>query len=83
MVPDIDEEVEGELQELEAHDDGDAQVQAQGASQARNQAWFLKIGLNTQMAIGVQGPSKSLFLGCVIPWVSSRNTGDTFFRVSI
>ena len=38
MVPDIDEEVKDEFQELKAHDDGDAQVQAQGASQARHQA---------------------------------------------
>ena len=64
MVPDIDEEVKDEFQELKAHDDGDAQVQAQGASQARHQAWFLKIwqkGVHF-LSIAVQSCAKRLLL---------------------
>ena len=83
MVPDIDEEVEGEFQDLKAHDDGDSQVQAQGASEARHQAWFLKICTHVMLYPMLIIDVRSIFLGCVIQWVSSRNLGQTFFNVSI
>ena len=38
VAPDIQKEVKGELQQLDTHDDGYAQVQAQGPSEARHQA---------------------------------------------
>ena len=44
MVPNIDKEVEGELQDLKAHDDGNAQVEAQGTSKTRQQTCWLKKG---------------------------------------
>ena len=43
VAPDIQKEVKGELQQLDTHDDGYAQVQAQGPSEARHQAWWLKM----------------------------------------
>ena len=44
MTPDIDDEVKDELQELNTHDDGNPQVQAEGTSQAGHKARFLKKG---------------------------------------
>ena len=43
VAPDIQKEVKGELQQLDTHDDGYTQVQAQGSAETRHQAWWLKI----------------------------------------
>ena len=53
MAPDIENEVKDELQEFDTHDDGNAQVQAEGTSQAGHKTRFLKsMGIVYKMSIG-------------------------------